>query len=113
MSRWLCLPLARAILSVGVPHTALSRFETSTRFGGLPEREVASRLHHWETLPEVGAWPQADRERVIALRPDMILTSATGTLDAHKAEMFDLEPEALINFDTRTLTDLDRQIVTI
>jgi ABC-type Fe3+-hydroxamate transport system substrate-binding protein len=80
---------------------------------GLSGKEVASRLRHWEALPEVGAWPQADRERVVALQPDMILASGTGTLDACAAEMFNLAPAAFLNFDTRTLTDLDQQIATI
>jgi iron complex transport system substrate-binding protein len=80
---------------------------------GFSGKEVALRLRHWQALPEVGAWPQADRERAVALRPDMILTSGTGTLNAYEAEFFDLDPDALVNFDIRTLTDLDRQIVTI
>ena len=79
----------------------------------LSGREVASRLRRWEALPEIGAWPQADRERAIALQPDMVLASASGTFDAYEAGMFNLGPDAFINFDTRSLTDLDRQIVTI
>lgn len=75
--------------------------------------EVASRLRRWEALPEIGAWPQADRERAVALEPDMIFASVSGTLNAYEAGMFDLSPDAFINFDTRTLADLDRQIVTI
>ena len=74
---------------------------------------LAPRLRHWEALPEVGGWPRADREQATALRPDMVLTSGTGTLDAYKAEMFGLEPDALRNFDVRTLDDLDHQIVAI
>jgi iron complex transport system substrate-binding protein len=80
---------------------------------GVSQKAVASRLRHWEALPDLGAWPLADRERARALRPDMVLTSGTGTLDAYEAGMFDLEPEALRNFDVRTLTDLDRQVIAI
>ncbi len=75
--------------------------------------QVGPRLRHWEALPEIGAWPQVDRELVAALQPDMILASGTGTLAAYEAETFNLGPDAFINFDTRTLTDLDRQIVTM
>jgi ABC-type Fe3+-hydroxamate transport system substrate-binding protein len=80
---------------------------------GLSDKQNTSRLHHWQALPDVGAWPQVDRERAVDLRPDMVLTSGTGTLDAYEAKMFGLDPDALINFDTRTLTDLDAQIVAI
>jgi iron complex transport system substrate-binding protein len=80
---------------------------------GLSGKKIASRLHHWQALPEVGAWPQVDRERAVALQPDMVLASGTGTFAAHEAGMFNLGPDAFVNFDTRTLTDLDQQIVTI
>lgn len=80
---------------------------------GFSGTEVVSRLRRWESLPEVGAWPRADLERAVALRPDMVLASGTGTLDAYEAGMFDLDPDAFINFDTRTLADLDRQILAI
>ena len=75
--------------------------------------DIASRLRHWEALPEVGAWPRTDLERARALRPDMILTSGIGALSAREAETFNLDPNALVDFDTRTLRDLDQQIVTI
>jgi len=75
--------------------------------------ETIARLAHWEALPDVGAWPRADHERAASLRPDMVLTSGSGPFDTHEASMFGLQPEALINFDTRTLADLDRQILTI
>jgi iron complex transport system substrate-binding protein len=77
------------------------------------EETIARRLAYWEALPDVGAWPRADHERAASLRPDMVLTSASGPFDTHQARMFGLEPEALINFDTRTLADLDRQILAI
>jgi iron complex transport system substrate-binding protein len=80
---------------------------------GISVEEVASRLRHWEALPEVGSWPHADRERATALRPDMVLVSGTGTLDAYEPEMFDLPSDALRNFDVRTLADLDQQILAI
>lgn len=75
--------------------------------------DTIARLAYWEALPDVGAWPRADHERAASLRPDMVLTSGSGPLDMHEAGMFGLQPEALINFDTRTLADLDRQILTI
>ena len=43
----------------------------------------------------------------------MIFASGTGALNTHKAEMFNLDSDALVNFDTRTLRDLDQQIITI
>jgi ABC-type Fe3+-hydroxamate transport system substrate-binding protein len=43
----------------------------------------------------------------------MILASGTGTLDAYEADTFNVAPDRFINFDTRTLADLDRQIGTI
>ncbi len=75
--------------------------------------EAASRLRSWETLPDLGAWPNTDPGRAAQLEPDTVLVSATGTFNTHDAGMFNVEPAALINFDTRTLTDLDRQIVRI
>jgi len=75
--------------------------------------DVASRLRHWERLPEVGAWPSVNLERAIALRPDRIFTSGIGALSASDAGMFNLNSDALVNFDTRTLHDLDQQIATI
>lgn len=98
---------------VGRTQYCLSSIQKYLGVWGIAEREVAQRLHHWEELPVVGAWPQADRERVVALQPDIILASGTGTLDAHEATTFDLEPGGFVNFDTRTLADLDRQIATI
>jgi ABC-type Fe3+-hydroxamate transport system substrate-binding protein len=80
---------------------------------GLTAGETAARLDTWEALPEVGAWPKAAREQVVALQPDMVLASGTGTLDVNDAEAFNLAPEALVNFDTRTLSNLDQQIFTI
>ena len=98
---------------VGRTQYCLSSIQRYLNVWGIPEEEVAPRLRHWEALPEVGAWPQADRERALALQPDRVLASGTGTLDTYAAEMFNLEPDAFFNFDTRTLTDLDQQIVTI
>ena len=43
----------------------------------------------------------------------MIFTSGLGALTAREAETFNLNSDALVNFDTRTLRDLDRQIATI
>ncbi len=79
----------------------------------ISEQEVAQQLRYWDGLPVVGTWPQADPEQVVALQPDMILASGTGTLDAYEAKTFNMEPEGFINFDTRTLADLDRQIAAI
>ena len=79
----------------------------------LSGEEAMARLAHWEALPDAGAWPRADHERAASLRPDMVLTSVSGPFDTHEAGMFGLQPEALINFDTRTLADLDRQILTL
>ena len=80
---------------------------------GIAESDAAPRLRHWEALPVVGAWPQADCERVAVLQPDLILTSGTGALDAYDASSFQVAPDRLINFDTRTLAELDRQITAI
>ncbi|WP_119269975.1 ABC transporter substrate-binding protein [Taklimakanibacter deserti] len=80
---------------------------------GVSGEETIARLAHWEALPDMGAWPRADHERAASLRPDMVLASGSGPFDTHEASMFGLRPEALINFDTRTLADLDRQILTI
>lgn len=80
---------------------------------GLSGAETMARLALWEALPDVGAWPQADHERAASLRPDLVLTSGSGPFDTHQATMFGLEPQALINFDIRTLADLDRQILAI
>jgi iron complex transport system substrate-binding protein len=80
---------------------------------GLSGEEDAARLRRWQALPEVGDWPRVDRERAAALRPDMILASGTGTLGASEAETFGVDPAALVNFDTRTLADVDRQILDI
>ena len=70
-------------------------------------------LRHWGALPVVGAWPQADCERVAALQPDLILTSGSGALDAYEASSFQVAPNQLINFDTRTLAELEGQIAAI
>ncbi|QIG49261.1 ABC transporter substrate-binding protein [Nordella sp. HKS 07] len=69
---------------------------------------IESRLQHWAALPEVGGWPSGDCERAKALRPDMILASATGPLAAHENW-----PAPSVNFDIRTLADIDRQITAI
>ena len=74
---------------------------------------VAPRLRRWEALPVVGAWPQADCERVMALQPDLILASGSGALDAYEASSFHIAPDQFVNFDTRTLADLERQIAAI
>jgi iron complex transport system substrate-binding protein len=75
--------------------------------------DIEGRLRHWEALPEVDTWPGAEPEKVLALEPELILTSGTGAFDTYDASAFNLGPDALINFDIRTLADLDRQIVTI
>ena len=98
---------------IGRTEYCLSSIQKYLEVWDIPERDVASRLRDWEALPVVGAWPQMQRDRVVALQPDKILASGTGTLDAYKAEMFNLEPDAFINFDTRTLADLDQQIAAI
>ncbi len=98
---------------VGRTHYCLSAIQKYLAVWGISEQEVALRLRRWEALPEVGAWPQADRERVVALQPDMILASGTGTLDAYEASSFHMAPDEFINFDTRTLADLDQQITRI
>lgn len=79
----------------------------------LTGKEIESRLHYWETLPEVGTWPDAEPEKVIALHADMVFTAGTGAFDTQDAAMFGLTPDALINFDLRTLADLDRHVATI
>ncbi|HWA44486.1 MAG TPA: ABC transporter substrate-binding protein [Hypericibacter adhaerens] len=98
---------------VGRTHYCLPSIRSYLEVWGLSADAVAPRLRHWEALPEVGGWPQADREQTMALRPDMVLASGTGTLDAYEAGMFGLGPDAFRNFDIRTLADLDRQILAI
>lgn len=79
----------------------------------LAEPAVELRLQHWQTLPVVGVWPQADSEAIKALQPELILASGSGPLDAHDAQMFNVEPDRFINFDTRTLSDLEQAIARI
>jgi iron complex transport system substrate-binding protein len=100
-------------LVVGRTQYCLSSIQHFLEVWGLSNELAAARLRHWEALPEVGAWPDVDLERAAALRPDMVLASGTGTFDLYRAEMFNLGHDALVNFDTRTLADLDRQIVAI
>jgi ABC-type Fe3+-hydroxamate transport system substrate-binding protein len=100
-------------LVVGRTQHCPSSIQNYLNAWGLSREASSSRLRHWEALPEVGTWPDVNLERAVALRPDMVLTSGTGTLDVHRAEMFNLDADALVNFDTRTLADLDRQIVTM
>jgi iron complex transport system substrate-binding protein len=80
---------------------------------GLPEASFAARLDHWEALPDVGAWPDADLARATALRPDIVLSSGTGALGGPGAEAFGLAPEACSAFDPRTFDDVDRHIAII
>lgn len=98
---------------VGRTHYCLSSIQKYLEVWGIAEQEVAQQLRYWEELPVVGAWPQADHKRVVALRPDMILASGTGPLDAYEASTFHMSSDGFINFDTRTLADLDRQIAQI
>jgi iron complex transport system substrate-binding protein len=100
-------------LVVGRTQYCPSSIQDFLKAWGLSSEEATSRLRHWKALPEVGAWPDVNLELAAALRPDMILTSGTGAFDLYRAEMFNLDADALVNFDTRTLADLDRQIVTI
>lgn len=93
---------------IGRTQHCLSSIKNYLDCWGRSEKTDALRLRHWETLPEVGAWPYADWERVSALQPDMILTS--GTLNAHDSHV---DRRAFVNFDVRTLQELDQQIVTI
>ncbi len=95
---------------VGRTQHCLSSIRNYVKVWSVPEAEAAPRLLHWEGLPEVGAWPQSDCERAMALLPDVVLASGTGALDVHDAEAFGLGPDSFVNFDTRTLADLDRQI---
>lgn len=95
---------------IGRTQHCLSSIRNYLKVWDTPEAEVALRLHHWERLPDVGAWPQSDCGKAIALQPDVVLASGTGALDLHDAEMFGLEPGSFVNFDTRTLADLDQQI---
>ena len=83
------------------------------RVWDIAESAVAHRLHHWNTLPVAGVWPQADPKSVKALQPEMILASGSGPLDAHDAQMFDVEPDRFVNFDTRTFADLEQHIARI
>jgi iron complex transport system substrate-binding protein len=98
---------------VGRTQFCLGSIQTYLEVWGIAAQDVAPRLHHREHLPVMGAWPQADCERAVALQPDMILASGTGTLNAYEADTFHVAPDRFINFDTRTLADLDRQIGTI
>ncbi len=98
---------------VGRTHYCLSSIQKYLEVWGITERDMAPRLRHWEGLPVVGTWPQAAPEQVVALQPDMIFASGTGTLDAYEANTFQVAPDRFVNFDTRTLADLDRQIVQI
>src|SRR5688572_26467985 len=89
------------------------RFKSIWRFGGFRSEMwrhgcATGRICQWW-----GFGPQADRERVVALQPDLILTSGTSTLDAYEAHTFNMTSDGLINFDTRTLADRDWQIGTI
>ena len=43
----------------------------------------------------------------------MIFKSGLGALSARETAMFNLNADALVDFDTRTLTDLDQQIIAI
>jgi ABC-type Fe3+-hydroxamate transport system substrate-binding protein len=76
----------------------------------LPESDVVRRLPYWQALPVVGVWPLAEREPIKALQPDMILTSGSGPFGVHEAQMFGVDAEALLHFDTRTFNDLEQHI---
>lgn len=79
----------------------------------IPEDTVAHRLQHWQAIPVVGVWPQAECESIKALRPDSILTSGSGPFGMHEAQRLGVEAEALGHFDTRTFDDLDHHIAHI
>lgn len=81
-------------LVVGRTQYCLSAIQNYLHFWGHSGTKIAARLHHWERLPEVSSWPQADHERAAALQPDMVLASGSGTLNAYKAEMFNLDLDA-------------------
>ena len=100
-------------LVIGRTNYCVSSIENFTTIWNVPRADVEHRLQYWRTLPDAGAWPAADRDCVVALKPDLILSSGTGPLAATDAATFGVAPGALINFDTRTLADLDRQIATI
>ena len=76
----------------------------------IPEHTVASRLQHWQTLPVVGVWPQADHAAIRTLHPEAILTSGSGPFGVHEAQTLGVEPQAVYHFDTRTLGDLEQHI---
>ena len=71
---------------------------------------VAQRLQYWQALPVVGTWPMADRETVLTLQPDAILTSGSGPFGVHEARTFGVAADAVFHCDTRTLYDLDQHL---
>jgi iron complex transport system substrate-binding protein len=79
----------------------------------IAEAAVAHRLQHWQTLPVAGVWPQANPEVIKELQPEIVLASGTGPLDAHDAQTFNVEMDGFVNFDTRTLADLEQHIAHI
>ncbi len=100
-------------LVVGRTQACVASIRNYLSVWGIADDDAESRLRHWQALPEVGAWPRVDLERARSLRPGTILTSGLGALSARESEMFNLDAGALVDFDTRTLNDLDQQITTI
>ena len=95
---------------VGRTHYCPDAIQKYARVWNLAEPDTQPRLTHWQALPVVGVWPQADPAPIKALQPDLILASGTGPFDTHEAQMFDLKPEQFFNFDTRTFADLEHHI---
>src|SRR5215813_11573219 len=80
---------------VGRTQDCLPALQQYLRVWPIPEHTVEQRLQHWQALPEVGAWPLADREAIQALQPEAILTSGSGLFGAHDAQTFGVEADVL------------------
>jgi iron complex transport system substrate-binding protein len=95
---------------VGCTQGCLPAIQAYLHAWRLPAPTVAQRLQHWQALPVVGVWPQADAAAVQALRPEAILTSGSGPFGVHAAEVLGVKSEAMHHYDTRTFADMERQI---
>lgn len=97
-------------LVVGRTQHCLASIRDYLRVWEIAEDAAAARLEYWAALPVIGAWPQADRERVRALQPDMILASAVNMPGGDEMSTLGLDADGFVNFDVRRLADLDRHI---
>ena len=93
---------------IGRTSYCLASIEAYLDCYGLAASEFAGRLRHWQALPDVGTWPDADVKRAEALAPSLILTASTGALAARPAANLAALPA--INFPSKTLADLERTI---